>query len=304
MGNVKDFYVLRYFVVDEGASLLPPKKVPDIKGETILETLLSNNRWETRGTEFQFIGFSKEPIDEESFYVGKIAKLKKAHLGVETSEDIVDQEADDWKAVILIVDVKNQFIFARKNSKFGDLSHICNSIQKGINNIVIPEYNHKVFVEPLPSKGKFWEVVENSEKIYKVELVMISPNIMETNKTARDALSDMKNLFNQDKTRMIMENSEGKLIVPYEPIDDYVDYIEEGEGRWELVIADNKTKKKEKYTSNGTPEVLDIDVEDIDRENEKLMDNRQIEMYEVEMSKNNKFLKKVKRYIEGKVRKN
>ena len=63
-------------------------------------------------------------------------------------------------------------------------------------------------------------------------------------------------------------------------------------------------KKKEKYTSDGTPEILDIDVEDIDRENEKLMDNRQIEMYEVEMSKNNNFLKKFKRYIEGKVRKN
>jgi hypothetical protein len=122
MENVKDFYVLRYFIVDEGATLLQPKKIPDVKGETILETLLSSNRWETRGTEFQFIGFSKELIDEESFYVGKIAKLKKAHLGVETPEDIVDQETDDWKAVILIVDTKSQFIFARKNSKFGDVT--------------------------------------------------------------------------------------------------------------------------------------------------------------------------------------
>lgn len=302
MNNIKDFYVLRYLIVDEGPTLIEPKKLPEVKGETILETLLSNNRWEKTGTEFQFIGFSEESIDDESFYVGKIAKLKKAQLGVETAEDIVELEADDWKAVILIVDTKNQFIFARKNSTFGDVNHICNSIQMGINNTVIPEYNHKVFVEPVPSKGKFWEVVDSSDKIYKIELVMISPNIMETNKTARDALESMKNLFNQERTIIKMENSAGELVIPREPVDGYVDYIEEGEGRWELVIDDNKTKKKKKYSSDGTPEILDIDVEDIDKKNEELMDNRQIELYEITISKTNKFLRKVKDYVEDKVR--
>lgn len=303
MNNIKDFYVLRYSIVDEGPTLLEPRKLPSVKGETILETLLSNNRWEKRGTEFQFIGFSEERIDDDSFYVGKIAKLKKAQLGVETLEDIVDKETDDWKAVILIVDTKNQFIFARKNSKFGDVAHICNSIQMGINEIVIPEYNHKVFVEPVPTKGRFWEIVNNSDSIYRIELVMISPNIMETNKTARDALENMKNLFNQEKTIIKMENSSGELVIPHEPIDEYVDYIEEGEGKWELLVDDNKTKKKKKYNSDGVPEILDIDVETMDSKNEEQMDIRQIELYEIEISKTNKFLKKVKDYIEDKVRK-
>lgn len=172
----------------------------------------------------------------------------------------------------------------------------------GINKSVIPEYNHKVFVEPVPSKGKFWEVVDNSEKIYRIELVMISPNIMETNRTARDALEGMKNLFNQEKTIIKMENSAGELAVPREPIDGYVDYIEEGEGKWELVTDDNKTKKKKKYNSDGIPEILDIDVSDMDKKNEELMDNRQIELYEIKISKTNKFLRKVKDYIEDKVR--
>jgi hypothetical protein len=133
---------------------------------------------------------------------------------------------------------------------------------------------------------------------------MISPNIMETNKRAREALEDMKNLFNQDKTNITMENSAGELVVPYSPIEDYVDYIEEGEGRWELITDDNKTKKKKRHTSEGTPEILDIDVEDIDNKNEKLMDNKQIEMYEVAISKTNRFLRKVKEYIEVKARRN
>ncbi|ALF59643.1 hypothetical protein [Psychrobacter urativorans] len=302
MNNIKDFYVLRYSIVKEEPTLIETKNLPELKGDTILSTLLSGYSWETRGVSYAFIGFSKEVIDDSIFYVGKIAKLKKAQLGVKTSEDIVEQEIDDWKAVILIVDTKNQFIFARKTSLFGDVSQICNSIQIGINKVVIPEYNYKVFVEPVPSKGKFWEIVDNSAKIYRLELMMISPNIMETDKTARAALENMKNLFNQEKTIIKMENSAGELIIPYEPIDGYVNYIEEGEGKWELVTDDHKTKKKKKYNSDGTPEILEVDTEELEKNNLEIMDTKQLELYELSISRTNKFLLNIKDYIKGKVR--
>lgn len=302
MNKIKDFYVLRYSIVKEDPVLIETPPLPEVKGNTILPALLHSHQWEARGIIYQFIGFSKETIDDSDFYVGKIAKLKTTQLGVKISEDIVEKETDDWKAIILIIDTKNQFIFARKNSSFGDVSHICKSIQNGINEVVTPEYNHKVFVEPVPSKGKFWEIVNNSEKIYRVELVMISPNIMETDKRARDALEDLKNLFNQDTTVIEMKNDAGELIIPHDPIDMYIEYIEEGEGKWELITNYNKTNRKKKFNSDGTPEVLDI--EHIDKYHEEPMDKRQLELYEIKISRTNQFLLKVKDYIEDKVGKN
>src|SRR3546814_15538631 len=69
------------------------------------------------------------------------------------------------------------------------------------------------------------------KRVYQVELSLISPNILETNQKARYALAKLNELFAQDAVSIVLEHESGELSVPKNPVEDYVDYIAEGEGQ-------------------------------------------------------------------------
>ena len=71
------------------------------------------------------------------------------------------------------------------------------------------------------------------------------PNILRTNEKAREALAELKKLYGQDEMSLVLENDSGSLVIPKNPIADYVDYASEGEGKWSLVTeGENGGKKK------------------------------------------------------------
>ena len=74
-------------------------------------------------------------------------------------------------------------------------------------------------------------------------MILISPNILETNKKARSALEALHSLYSQDKTEIKMKSESGNLKIPELPTEDYVEYIEEGEGEWKLKVNDNGVRK-------------------------------------------------------------
>lgn len=248
-----EFYILRYSLVEEKQKTCFPKALPFPKGSAIEIAILNDKEWFDKGTKFSFVGFKKVKFNGDNIqdlagclYIGKFARLRKAKLGGKIPGDIVDHEEDDWIPIIVIFDTKNQFIFVQKNYKFSnvnDVKYICRKIENGLLDSVLPEYNYNIFVEPIPKQGGFWSIVDTHEKIYELDMTLISPNILQTNQKARKALENIQNLYSPDKTEIKMKSKSGSLEVPKNPIKDYIEYIEEGEGEWKVKV-DEKGRKK------------------------------------------------------------
>ncbi|TVT69163.1 MAG: hypothetical protein FHP92_19500 [Denitromonas halophila] len=217
------------------------------------------------GVHYSFVGFSEArpsdnfPFPQSRFFVGKVAKLRKAHMGKKIPGDIVETEEDDWFPILTIFDIEGQYIFVRKDWRFGTPEQTMRAIQGGLREPVMAQYNHRVFVEGRTRKEHFWKVVSGHRRIYKLELRLISPNILETNLKAREALTALKDLFAQDQVDIVLNNESGDLRVPEKPVTNYLEYIEEGEGAW-AITTEGAHGGKKKHTSAQNVDTVEISV--------------------------------------------
>lgn len=279
MKGIKPFLVLRYSLIENKQGALVPKPLPKPKGRVVVSALQEDGREFIKNkVRYSFVGFSYvEPRGEEfpsdRFLVGKTAKHKITKVGDKIPGDIVPHDADDWVPVITIVDVVEQYIFVQHDWRFGTEEQIANAIQAGLKNAVLEQYNYSLFIEPKTIKGEFWNVIRSHSKVYKVELELISPNILQTNVKARDALKAMKELFDQDEVKITLSNEYGDLKIPKAPIEDYVDYIEEGEGKWSVTTEGDHGGKKT-YKSISAIVTIDLDIPS----DEVLMHEGQLEL--------------------------
>jgi len=250
MSEKKDFLILRYSLVEEPQYAIGAEKLPVPKGAAVLVSLLGDREFQLNGVRYSFVGFAEvrsgnsHPLPPNRYYIGKMAKLKQTHVGKKIPGDILETREDDWLPVLTIVDVKDQYVFVRRDYRFGTPEQIMRALQGGLREPILARFNHRAFVEGCTRKEHFWEVVSEHKRFYKFELHLISPNILETNLRARDALAAMKDLFGQDQVTITLNNESGDLTVPKDPVSDYLEYIEEGEGSWSLTTEGSHGGKK------------------------------------------------------------
>lgn len=254
--GIKPFLVLRYSLVENKQGALVPTPLPKPKGAVVVAALQDDGREFVKNkVRYSFVGFSYvEPLADEfpkdRFLVGKTAKHKLTKVGDKVPGDIVAHDADDWVPVITVVDTVGQYIFVQHDWRFGSDEQIANAIQTGLREPILNEFNYSIFIEPKTIKGEFWNVIRLHRKIFEIELELISPNILETNIKARDALKAMKELFGQDEVKISLSNEYGDLKVPASPVEDYIDYIEEGEGKWSVTTeGDHNGRRVHKSTA-------------------------------------------------------
>ncbi|UFI44324.1 hypothetical protein [Pseudomonas savastanoi] len=275
----KSFLVLRYSLIKNKQGTLVSEPLPNPKGAVVVPALQDDGReFFKNNVRYGFVGFSYvEPSDDEfpkrRFLVGKTAKHKITKVGDKIPGDIVPHDADDWVPIITIVDVIDQYIFVQHDWRFGTEDQIMNAIHAGLKSAVLDQYNYSIFIEPKTIKGEFWNIINTHKKVYKVELDLISPNILETNVKARDALKAMKELFDQDEVKVILSNEYGDLKVPAAPVEGYIDYIEEGEGKWSVTTEGDRGGKKV-YKSMSAVVKIDLEVP----ADEVVMQEQQLEL--------------------------
>lgn len=265
MKNTGEFLVLRYSLVEESQKSMVATPLPVLKGAAVTVALIGDREFVRNNVRYAFVGFSEaKPTDlywfqEGRYIVGKVAKLRTAHVGEKVPGDIVEHEADDWIPLVAVFDLKEQYIFVQRDWKFGTESQIANAIQTGLREPVLAKYNHRIFVKPKTKTAEFWSVVKSHKKIYRLEIRLISPNILRTNERAREALQELKKLYGQDEMTLALENESGDLEVPEKPIADYIDYASEGEGKWVLVTEGERGGKK-KHTSERAAVSVELPV--------------------------------------------
>lgn len=265
MDNVKSFLVLRYSLVEDSQQAFEPEPLPVPKGLAVIEALLGDRNFSHKRVDYSFVGF-KEAVPTpqfefpaKRFYVGKTAKRGRTHVGEKIPGDILEYQADDWIPLITLFDTEDQYIFVQKDWRFGNEELISQAIQAGLRSPLLSTYNHRIFVEPKTHTEWFWRVIGEHHKIFKVQLKLISPNILQTNIKARDALSALENVFNQDEVTITLESEAGEITVPQNPTSDYLDYIGEGEGSWK-VTTEGKRGGKKTFSSAQSAEIVKLPV--------------------------------------------
>ena len=275
--NDKEYLVLRYSLVEESQKALDTKPIPVIKGNAILPAISQDREFKSNGILCSVLGFHDlKPsfgydYPERRFYIGKIAKLKKQQTGERVPGDIVEFEHDNWIPITVVVDVVTQHIFVRKDWRFGTPEHIARSLQTAFTEPVLSVYNHRVFVEGKSEASAFWNIIESKNKIYRLEFKLISPNILDTNKKARDALESLKELFGQEEVDITLKNESGELTIPEALTSNYLEYIAEGEGSWGIVTEGDRGGKKA-HNSNENIDTINLPELDGDRIDESQME--------------------------------
>jgi len=265
----KELLTFRYSLIAETQLQMYADPLPEPKGKVILTALTHNGEdreYKYFGKLYYFIGF-REVIPSanaffppDRFWIGKLAKLRKTETGVKIPGDIIGHPQDDWVGLVTVFDTLTQHIFIEKNWKFGKPEQVERALQVGLQKPVLDKYNHKIFVKGKGDVRKFWNLVRESTEIYKLELKLISPNILETNQNAREALSDLKNIFQQDEIDITLKNDSGDLEIPIPPISNYIDYIGEGEGSWKITQKGYEGRKKT-FSSYENIDIVEVSPE-------------------------------------------
>lgn len=266
MADNTEYMTFRYSIIKESQMHMFTKELPEIKG-TVIYTALQFNQGDREfqrfGVNYSFIGFHyvqpqlHSKFDRNRYIVGKFAKLRRTETGVRVPGNIVARKQDDWVGSTTIVDTFTQHIFVEKNWKLGKTEQIEKALNYGISKPILDEYNCKVFVKGKTDENIFWDIVKESTSIYSLHLKMVSPNILETNKKAREALKDLQDVFKQDEIDVTLKNDSGELEVPIQPVVNYIDYISEGEGSWKITCKGYEGPKRT-HSSLDNIQILEI----------------------------------------------
>lgn len=256
MEEAKEFLILRYSLIKENHGNLDYREMPKIKGSCVSDILKEDYEFKKKKARYSFLGFTSissenNHFESDRFWVGKIAKHHRVNLGEKIPGDIVTKEEDDWIALWVILDSYNQYIIVNKDFRFGKPEQVISAFQEGLSKQILKHYNHKIFVEGVIKKDIFWQIVHRHNRIYNLQLKLVSPNILQTNVNAHDALEDLQKAFRQEEVEIRLSNTNGELVIPKDLTSDYIDYIENGEGSWCLKTEDEENPHKRKVHSSA-----------------------------------------------------
>lgn len=304
----KEFIVLRYSLIEESQGDFSANPLPKPKGRAVLEAIQEDREFTFKKSSYSFVGFaptssSSGNDDLQRFCTGKFAKLKKAHMGKKVPGDIVDTEEDDWLALFTIFDMKEQYIFVAMNGRFGSPELIARALQAGLREPILAKFNHSIFVEGKTRSESFWKVIREHKQIYSLKLQLISPNILETNLLARDALAALKALFMQDRVDITLKSETGQIKVPPKPTSSYLEYIQQGEGSWKITTEGVNGGKKDHASSEHIETASFLLVSDSAEETSAQMqleaaDNSRADEAEININIIDQVIKEVERYRE------
>jgi hypothetical protein len=250
MAELKEYLILRYSLIEERQKAINPLPLPSIKGAAIICAVERDRELEHNRVLYSLVGFHSVQSEfgydypNDRFYIGKLAKLQKQQTGEKIPGDILEIEHDNWVPITIIIDIETQHIYARKDWRFGTPEQISKSVQLVLTDPVLSTYNYRIFVEGKSEPAIFWNVLQKKNKVYRLEFKLISPNILDTNRKARDALEELRKIFDQDEVDLELSNKNGDLKVPEQPVSNYLEYIGEGEGTWKVTTEGERGGKK------------------------------------------------------------
>lgn len=201
------FYVFRYSLVKEQQETLIPVNLPTIKGDAIKVAVTDDREWMDKNVKFSFVGFS-DSIRRESKETNKRSSILIGKLARLKKTNVGEKIPGD-----IVNSVEDDWIPVI---------------------VIFDTVEQLIFVQ---KSSKFGDVKYIAKKLQKG---LFDPILLNYNYRVFEALHS---LYSQDKTEIKMKSESGNLKIPELPTEDYVEYIEEGEGEWKLKVNDNGVRK-------------------------------------------------------------
>lgn len=226
----------------------------------LVEKLLKENSEYVRKTNkgyvnFHFGNFRTKKTDQgNELYFATLGKYKVSEI-----KRYNQQEKEHYKEktisspwVVFLIDRDEQvFIIQKDTGVFPKYESLFNSIEDHLNSL-LHEYDLSVSLAPITSPADFWKHVEQYDFIYTVHFDLFMPNLFgDTNRAAEEILSDVHNRLNADKISGEIENSEGALKLSKDDsgINNWLDWIGKGGGKWFMWCKKGTSRRKNKIVS-------------------------------------------------------
>lgn len=280
MSNIK-FYTYRYLLIPSLQITFEQMTVKDKRQlfKDIFENLTKESKIEKEINNRKYILYLRKKISDD-IYICKFAKevIRGKHdIG---TEDIEEKKESDYPYIYFITDTSKQIFFIQeKTSLFRDLDEAKSKIKDFFEKDLLKK-DFNLMIDGITESKSFWQHINTAEKIFELKLHMKSPNAFEGILNAEKLLRKMRSFFNNTEMDMNLKNEEGKLDINEENSKDYIDYIKEGAGRWELVIGNNQHKESIKSTDkkyikkinlpDNFEEVLKSSNEEMEHEKKKI----------------------------------
>lgn len=229
------YVCMRFFLVKNLMATISDKPLRGV--DVFIERVLRNFQTILNETEYA-VRITKE---DNGIYYGKISKRSHTEKHELTPLDIVEQELEDWPFAEFICEpAENQIIVIRMAAK---IFTSYNKIKEILTDIFTKEMQgigYDVRVEPLVSKGTFWNLIKSNDQIYCVSLRLLSPNLFGANSSATELLKEVNEICNNTDIEITVSNDDGDLKVKEENFESYVKYAEQGGGAWVAQVGDER----------------------------------------------------------------
>lgn len=288
MSSEIEFLLFRYTLPPPVSRPLFVQPLPTPRGAAVVTAIIDrrhankpfpywrrNNAW---------VGF-REVGEDTGVYVGRVAKQIVLDKGDLVEGDVLSSSVESWLPLWCVFDTRRQLVAVEKSGDFGSTEHIQKTITAGLRKPILARYGHRVHVEPLTEVESFWKIIGEHEKLYRIELRLISPNLLEANRRASESLKALKQIFGQDEVNIKLENYKGNLKADDKVLQDYLEFAAVGEGRWKVVVRKIAERAKKTFSSLGFIRSIRAEIPDSgeDRDATERALRRQIEAVEIKV---------------------
>lgn len=235
MSKELKLYAFRYFLIPPDQVSLTQLLIKD-KSE-IIKSVLADLKDNYKLT--KYIRNRKHILyytdSTQNLFLCKFAKETRFTKHQEGDIDIKSTKELDFPFIYIIFDLSHQIILIQNNSSvYRHILTAKNTFKEWFDNIINNKYDHYFKLDEITYEQTFWKYINESDKIYELNLNMKSPNLfgafLETNKL----LNNIKEIFNNTETDFNLKNEKGLLKVEKDNLEDGIKYITGGGGKYKI----------------------------------------------------------------------
>lgn len=266
------FAAIRYLLVPEQQNIFAQPLSGEQKQELIIKALFSFDKIKAFKTRRRAEGAISIIENENNVYFGKFARKIHSKRYTKTDTDIIGEKFDSWPFLIFSCDTnpQEQLLVIEQKSGYFSPRTICQII-KDITFETISLVGYQLDLKIIPREGAFWEIIDQSPKIYSIKFSVNSPNFLGAHFNSLKLAGKMANTFHSTRNNFEIENDNGDLIVPRESLGDLLDLTQKGCASWSIKAGPEVGKPKMKRSTDKIKTVeVNIAKEDLESGNKEV----------------------------------
>lgn len=280
------FYKPEQRLISPESSQLEPI---DLAGRLLMKNPIFNSEGKHRYADLMLDNFVR---DEDGNLVAAFLGRGQLRTVPDHSDDVgyFQREQLVHPYLYFLWDRKNQGILIQKDTRvYSNYESVFNSLESHLNNL-LSSYAYLVRLEALSEKSKFWECLENFDRIYSVRFELGAPNLFGLfNEDLSKDLKAIRESFNAETVVEEIDSNKGDIKIEKgaKKVNEYLDWINIGGGNWNITGKRNDEKSSKKISSKVDENLIESEIIpseselNLDSAHEILEDAKKIPLYDV-----------------------